>query len=120
MMDLQVNANFTTVTSLSGNIGSLGGGLPLTVNVGGLGLPLTGIGSGGSASISVSVGGLPCPLIGNVTGTSQLTCRAPAAAQGTVMAEYWNTAAMVSGYVPLNNVPLESLFGPPGALHYLY
>ena len=102
-------SNFTNgpiITSLSGNVGSLGGGLPLTVNIGGAGLP-----TGPNTSVVVSVGGLPCPVLGSVTAT-QLTCRAPAATPGTALAEYWNIGD--PGYIPASGVPMEAAYGPPG------
>ncbi len=102
-----------TIASLSGNVGSLGGGLPLTVNVGGAGVAAAGL---NLSSMSVSVGGLPCPLTGYTAGsrtTAQLTCRAPAATPGMAVAEYWNLGS--PGTVPETYVPFEALYGPPGA-----
>ena len=74
-----------SVSSLSGNVGSLAGGLPLAINIGGAGLP-PGL---DATSLSVTVGGLACPLIGSATSPTQVLCSAPAAPQGYGVAEYY-------------------------------
>ncbi len=103
-----------TIASLGDNVGSLGGGLPLIVNVVGAGVAAAGL---DLASVSVSVGGLPCPLTGYSAGsdatTAQVTCRTPAATPGMAVAEYWNMGS--PGTAPATFVPFEALYGPPGA-----
>jgi hypothetical protein len=103
-----------TIASLGDNVGSLGGGLPLIVNVGGAGVAAAGL---NLASVSVSVGGLPCPLTGYTAGsdaaTAQVTCRTPAATPGMAVAEYWNVGSPATA--PAAFLPFEALYGPPGA-----
>ena len=78
-------AYLPTIASLSGNVGSLGGNLPLTLSLGGAALPA---GPNAAASIAVTVAGRPCPLVGTPTA-SQVVCMPPASVQGMVFAEYW-------------------------------
>ncbi len=93
-----------TITSLTGNVGSLGGGLPLTLTVGGAGLP-----SGSNAtSIAVTVAGLACQITDRPTATT-VTCLAPAVTPGTALAEYWNVGFPST---PLG-VPFDVQFGRP-------
>ena len=100
----------SVVSSLSGNVGSLAGGLPLTLSIGGAGLP-AGLNAG---AVAVTVGGLPCPLIGTPTPT-QVTCRAPAAPAGTVFVDYYNLGAGNSA----NPMTLDILGKPPaGERHH--
>ena len=100
--------NFTfaaTITSLSGNTGSLAGGALLTLNVGGAGLPL----GFNESAVSVTIGKQACPLVPGASTTSQVVCLAPAVpAQGMVYAEYW---VLPIAYNPVALV-LDT-FGPP-------
>ncbi|PNG99189.1 hypothetical protein TSOC_015039, partial [Tetrabaena socialis] len=76
---------YPTISALADNAGSLAGGLPLTVNVGGAGLAT---GPNNSTANVVTIAGLVCPII-SVDSASQLHCRAPSI-NGFVSAEYWN------------------------------
>ncbi|GFR40478.1 hypothetical protein Agub_g1045 [Astrephomene gubernaculifera] len=74
-----------TIAALSGNAGSLAGGLPLVVTVGG-----TGLATGNATANTVTISGLPCPVL-SMDNATQLTCLAPGI-NGYVYAEYWNLA----------------------------
>jgi hypothetical protein len=73
---------WASITDLDDNVGSLAGGLPLALTVGGAGLSLN------NSEVAVTIAGIPCPIL-NVTNRYHLTCRAPAI-NGYVYAEYWN------------------------------
>jgi hypothetical protein len=85
-----------TITGVSGNVGSLGGGLPLTLSVGGAGPDMGALSS--SSNNVVSVGGLPCPItsVQSAGNAWTVVCTAPAAV-GYVQAEYWNLPAGLRG-----------------------
>jgi hypothetical protein len=106
-------ASFTytaSVTAQSGNVGSLAGGMPLTLAISGAGLP-----SASSApSISVAVAGLPCPVVDGSWTTSQAVCLAPAVPQGFMSAEYW-VLPFFAYWVSRPNATPKNLdsFGPP-------
>ncbi|KXZ43941.1 hypothetical protein GPECTOR_77g37 [Gonium pectorale] len=90
-VDAFVSGVFTyrpTITALDGNAGSLVGGRPLTLTVGGSGLAT---GDGNFSANAVDIAGMPCPLI-SVDSRWSLTCRAPGM-NGYVYAEYWNLAS---------------------------
>jgi hypothetical protein len=99
-----------TITALSGNVGSLGGGTLLTLSVGGAGL--AGIANSSSA-VSVSMGGLPCPLVDSPSA-SQVVCAAPAFPVGMALIEYWVVPMVDYGSPFASTVPDFESLGPPG------
>ncbi|GIL53442.1 hypothetical protein Vafri_9024 [Volvox africanus] len=74
-----------SINSLASNIGSLAGGLPLVLKVGGAGLD---VGPNNLTTNVVTIADLPCPIL-SVTNRTELVCRAPGI-NGYIFAEYWN------------------------------
>ncbi|KXZ54727.1 hypothetical protein GPECTOR_4g796 [Gonium pectorale] len=90
------------ILAMSSHAGSVVGGRPLTLTIGGSGLAVGSASPGGNATSgnntaaagnatalnSVSIGGLPCPVVA-VHDRNSLTC-IPSGMNGYVLAEYWN------------------------------
>lgn len=77
------------ITDVSANAGSLAGGMPLTLTVGGAGLAL---GPNNATAHVVTVAGLPCNLTAVDGAAGTVTCLTPAIT-GWIYAEYWNLAS---------------------------
>ncbi|GIM05166.1 hypothetical protein Vretimale_9611 [Volvox reticuliferus] len=74
-----------SISGLTSNVGSLAGGLPLVLTVGGAGLA---VGPNNLTTNVVTIADLPCPIL-SVTNRTELVCRTPGI-NGYVFAEYWN------------------------------
>ena len=83
-----IDAVYNGQTPQADSIGSLAGGRPLTVAVGGAFL------DSAVANNVVKVGGMPCPITA-MPNRGLFTCRAPPVT-GFVKAEYWNVQKSVS------------------------
>ena len=96
-----------TIKAVSGNVGSLAGGLPLTLTVGGAGLAL---GPDNATLNEVTVAGLPCPILSMPSATTVI-CKAPAVT-GKVQADYWNLPAGTT------QLPELQAWSKPGAARW--
>ncbi|EFJ47176.1 hypothetical protein VOLCADRAFT_92353 [Volvox carteri f. nagariensis] len=74
-----------SIDSVTSNVGSLAGGLPLVLSVGGAGLA---VGPDNLTANAITIADLPCPIL-SVKDRTEVTCRAPGI-NGYVSAEYWN------------------------------
>ncbi|EFJ47178.1 hypothetical protein VOLCADRAFT_92358 [Volvox carteri f. nagariensis] len=80
-----------SIDRLTRNVGSLAGGLPLVLSVGGAGLA---VGPDNLTANAITIADLPCPIL-SVKNRTEVTCRAPGM-NGYVFAEYWNLGVSTS------------------------